>query len=139
LNCERTISGGKQLQGGSEMSTTELREMLELAALAAGVNNHQWVGFGLQEQIVHGVPHCGTEGHIWAPQDDDGDSFRLAVVLGLDVSQGKRQDDTPVAYAETATYRACENHGNDPLAATRMAVLRCAAEIGKSMHQGETE
>jgi len=57
------------------------RELLEMAAKAAGITRHDWIGIGLQEQRVHGVPHCGTDGPIWNPLTDDSDALRLASLV----------------------------------------------------------
>ena len=105
------------------------RELLELAAKAAGINIFDWTPGG----------HPTTNGSwdaIWNPLTDDGDALRLAVALGLNI----------YPLARTATGRACSavgtgSHGrlsevgdpNDAMAATRRAITRAAAEIGRSM------
>jgi hypothetical protein len=55
----------------------------------------------------------------WNPITDDGDALRLAVKLDL-------------FDAATLTYEP-EEHRAAPYAATRLAIVRAAAEIGKEM------
>ena len=95
------------------------REMLELAARAAGIT------------CWHGVPY--TNGRIWDPLDDDGDALRLAVKMGLclDFARG-----WTAAYAGSRTAeQISERHNDSPYAATRRAIVRAAAEIGRQMEE----
>ena len=65
----------------------------------------------------------------WNPLADDGDALRLAVMLNLVVLS----DQTGISTANGMHQRAKELHGTDPYAATRRAITRAAAEIGRSM------
>lgn len=108
------------------------RELLELAAKAAGIQ-YEW------------HPGCGNALHLtapdataiyWNPLTNDGDALRLACDLGLRVF--------PVA--RTSSGAACSAVGSvtserlsevadltlDTYAATRRAIVRAAAEIGRS-------
>jgi hypothetical protein len=92
------------------------RELLEAAAKAAGlrVNFHP------------------TASYNWNPLTDDGDALRLAVKLRLDV---KINDFDTLCYGPNfGTRSAAETHADytDPCAATRRAIVRAAAEIGRS-------
>lgn len=113
------------------------KELLELAAKAAGMMNYAYFGSNMYEEAVHGVPHCGGIGQAWNPITDDGDALRLAVKLKIDFYEGA--GDSPEAWAGyylpgfTKQKFACVPHGNDPYAATRLAIVRAAAEIG-SLH-----
>ena len=114
------------------------KELLELAALAAGITRHDWIGIGFQEQCVHGVPHCGTEGPIWNPLTDDCDALRLAVKLRLLVECGYLTVNVRYNYDEVEQWSlddsgVTESVYGDMYAATRRAIVRAAAEIGKSM------
>jgi hypothetical protein len=117
--------------------TQELREMIELAALAVGMEIKRCSvdpnGYSVQEKDLHGCPYPWRP---WAPNADDGDSRRLEVVLGMDVIQHSKLKD---GRQEVAVFHGnlleLEPHGNDPLAATRMAVLRCAAEVGLAIKE----
>jgi hypothetical protein len=66
----------------------------------------------------------------WNPITDDGDALRLAVRLKFDID---------IYYGEIASGEEGERHqtliGNDadPYAATRRAIVRAAAEIGRNM------
>jgi hypothetical protein len=72
----------------------------------------------------------------WNPLTDDGDALRLAVKCGLSVQIGAsvfvydHPDFCDPAYTGVET---CESLKTDPMAATRRAIVRAAAEIGKEM------
>ena len=92
-------------------------ELLELAAKACG----------LEEAKMR------IEFNQWNPLTDDDDALRLAVKLRmvLDTSTG---DDIHVQYPlGTGYYPLCEEGDPDPYAATRRAITRAAAEIGRNM------
>jgi hypothetical protein len=104
------------------------RELLTLAAKAAGYE------VKLDHQGIFHI-HEGTGPQSWRPwnpRDDDGDALRLAVKLGLTVAQLMTSREVLVNdYDETVL--VSEFHEADPLAATRRAITRAAAEIGRSM------
>lgn len=110
------------------------RELLELAARAAGIDPV------LAEPINFST---GVE-YYWNPRDDDGDALRLAVKLNIGIrSHGPdhwQQPSTSVALYDVGEHgggRVTVEHGADPEFATRRAIVRAAAEIGKSMGGGE--
>lgn len=88
------------------------REMLELAAKAAGVV----VDADGRFEFPHG---------LWNPLNDDGDALRLAVKLEI-------YDLDRALVALDISERTTAYH-LDPYAATRRAIVRAAAEIGKAM------
>lgn len=128
------------------------RELLELAAKAAG--------FGAQNPPDN--PHCWTESEypkrsgqhvalwnyfgysdtaeLWNPLTDDGDALRLAVKLKLRIATECNQEE---AYASDTRGLVDAHNMNglidpvpwngDPYAATRRAIVRAAAEIGRNM------
>ena len=96
------------------------RELLEFAAKAAGVE--------LEWQAA-GWAHCLDTGCEWNPLTDDGDALRLTVKLGLAVSVEYQVGSTSVLWGPP-TGHVREDHGTDPYAATRRAIVRAAAEIG---------
>ena len=105
------------------------KELLKLAAKAAGIELHQWV------ESCNEFMTTNSDG--WNPLTNDGDALRLAVKLGLDVCIDSRQENEPHTHVigfrddlSATTIDAIENHG-DPDAATRRAIVRAAAEIGK--------
>jgi hypothetical protein len=102
-------------------------EMMEAAARAAGVEYHI--------DRLDGCPKLVAGGRIWNPRDDDGDSRRLEVALGMTVECDLSC--TPphsVAYIrrKRTTFATAfhHDHGGDAAAATRYAVLQCAALEG---------
>ena len=102
------------------------KELLELAAKAAGIeltyvpqNTREWADFRNE--------HGGET--PWNPLTDDGDALRLAVKLEMELDFS---DDETSATKELRV-RAVEYHEGDPYAATRRAIVKAAAEIGRSM------
>jgi hypothetical protein len=79
------------------------REILELASKACG----------LEEAKMR------IEFNQWNPLTDDGDALRLAVQLRM--------------VLDTSYYPLCEEGDPDPYAATRRAITRVAAEVGRNM------
>jgi len=125
------------------MSTSD-REWLELAAKAVGItfdkSSHNGGG-----HANNGFDACGNavldwhNGTTWNPLTDDGDALRLAVKLKINLEFAK--DGVDAGYGVEATndyptYRlGCitERYKGDHYAATRRAIVRAAAEIGKGM------
>jgi hypothetical protein len=102
------------------------RELLELAAKAAGIRINYWVYDNDDDS-----PSVLESGGIWNPLTDDGDALRLAVKLGLTVSQLMNNREVEVNdYDETVFVN--EFHEPGPCAATRRAIVRAAAEIGRN-------
>ena len=109
------------------------RELLELAAKAAGVTHLDWIGVGLQEQRVNDVPHCGPVGE-WNPLNDDGDALRLAVMLQISLAMNQPVGGVEAWYGKNGFFtREKFNDKCDATGATRRAIVRAAAEIGKAM------
>ena len=108
------------------------RELLELAAKAVGIKALRSPD-GVLRDCTGGDPAMNIfAAKPWNPLEDDGDALRLAVKLRLVISP---TNVTVMAY-EPSTMRRGEVYelvGADPLAATRRAIVRAAAEIGRSM------
>jgi hypothetical protein len=70
----------------------------------------------------------------WNPLTDDADAFRLAVKLSLDVLQNPMGQTTCciVMGDDAQECEVLEDYNGDPYAATRRAIVRAAAEIGRS-------
>jgi hypothetical protein len=103
------------------------RELLELAAKAAGYTIRLMDREGRTADI-------GPDRAMWEPLDDDGDALRLAVKLGISVAQEVARGEVYADVCDTSpTIGADEPFGADPYAATRRAITRAAAEIGKGM------
>ena len=98
------------------------RELLELAAKAAGYD----VVFVHDNKIPMRRDVPNRKGmKVWNPLEDDGDALRLAVKLGMDI----RIYGTDVRVACCGVIAMeCPP---DLYAATRRAITRAAAEIGR--------
>lgn len=108
------------------MSTSD-RELLELAAKAAG----------FEVQVAAGVGCWRNDGSKvwpkWNPLTEDGDALRLAVKLRLEIYFFDGFGEV-VAEHNTASFEpGREQYADDMNAATRRAIVRAAAEIGRSM------
>jgi len=112
------------------------REMLELAAKAAEIEGSY--GFASDDYYYHG----NTEGilttlpdgqsYVWNPLTDDGDALRLAVQLKIAVDAWGAGA-CAVVFLRGGLGQIAEPHyGDDPQRATRRAIVRAAAEIGRS-------
>lgn len=100
------------------------REMLELAAKAAGVRGRYADGV-----IWYRNPFGDEVG--FNPAKDDGDALRLAVKLKLNVDLAYGEECVVRVFNEAHFFN--ESTAQDPYAATRRAIVRAAAEIGKAM------
>ena len=119
------------------------RELLELAAKAAGVKysvrddeyykTHKF--FGLW--IVYDYEPSEYTRRYWNPLTDDGDALRLAVKLSFCHTQWFNHDppDVMIGYKtpDGKGHNWIEDHNGDPEAATRLAITRAAAEVGRAM------
>lgn len=110
------------------------KELLELAAKAAGIEVLPFYD-GLHD-VTNDPNRIGS---TWNPLTDDGDALRLAVALNMDILQD------PVS-SKANIVEVVANEGNvdskpwayevrapDPYAATRRAIVRAAAAIGKAL------
>ena len=98
------------------------RELLELAAKAAGLDVGRYDGAaGLNQPYTN---------FWWNPLNDDGDALRLAVRLQMDVFVRAKFSE---AVAPMGTPQSVLHGFSGREAATRSAIVRVAAEIGKAM------
>jgi hypothetical protein len=124
------------------------RELLELAAKAAGMEL-QWHERGIDSDDIPDMwdeEYCYVptakppndrrasdkgQGIIWSPLTDDGDALRLAVKLKLNITfvgdsvcaDWHSRDASPSGWA----------YGASDEAATRRAIVRAAAELGRGI------
>lgn len=114
------------------------RELLELAAKAVGVE--------IKKLTSHTPPAAiRIGGGMFDPLSNDGDALHLAVKLGISITpypiynseerhsviaKQRRRSDT---LREANPTEVIELYGDDPAAAWRRAIVRCAAEIGREM------
>lgn len=101
------------------------RELLDLAALAAGHETTLYTG--------HVYIHDGTATRQWNPLENDGDAFRLMVKLSMEIdccSSGVAvRVPCGLKVLVDASEVKCE------YAATRLAIVKAAAEIGRGMKE----
>ncbi len=97
------------------------RELSSLAAKAIGDTTFSW--FFMDEEYYGSIPLS------WNPLHDDGDALRLAVKLNLAIIL----TGVAVNVSEIGGRSSIEPTGDDPCAATRRAIVRAAAEIGRGM------
>ena len=100
------------------------RELLEAAAKAAGIGG----GWDWPRGAKAPVCYRGATGQTWNPLADDGDALRLAVKLEIHITNSKTY-----AWASTLQRTATEYIERGPYAATRRAIVRAAAEIGRAV------
>ncbi len=112
---------------------TDDRELLELAAKAAGIkiDKSETNGGGRGNTGFDMLGNAVLDWHNnirWNPLTDDGDALRLAVKLGmLDSGSGFAR--------YLSEYQRAVGHvpKEETYAATRRAIVRAAAEIGRNM------
>ncbi len=114
------------------------KELLPLAAKAMG-HQHRWSDSYHHGEMRSEILVLPSEGvwFGWNPLADDGDALRLAVVLGIWIWQYKKHEEVNCGRdhedVEKQQDSLGESYGHDPLAATRRAIVRAAAEIGRAM------
>jgi hypothetical protein len=106
------------------------RELLVAAAKAAEIGSYKG-------DYANGLD---TKTGFWNPLTDDGDALRLAVKVGISVLQfpaciGTKwpQNGLPARLVGFDPPYEDISSGQDVLAATRRAITRAAAEIGRAM------
>ncbi len=120
-------------------------DLLKLAALAAGYDikwDPTWLGVG--SLMIRAIPNPGppfSDWLCWRPLEDDGDAFRLALRLGIEWRRASKSrsigrvvkvwfshDGNP---RRAASMCISEQVNGCTIAATRRAIVRAAAEIGR--------
>lgn len=123
------------------------RELLELAAKAAGlVVDREWQAKRDAICDPRKASLWIADGRTaWNPLRHDGDALRLAVKLGLVVHVWLHEEGVSVAESlehgmapededsDSWFFECTDSHGGDANKATRRAIVRAAAEIGKAM------
>lgn len=109
----------------------EDRELLELAAKAYGAR----IEIPDDKDGVFVVREKDRNGFVWNPLKDDGDALRLAIILDIHI---KRYAGATTAHEWVACFPVTEHdhwsiNDNDRMKSTRRAIVRAAAEIGKSI------
>lgn len=93
------------------------QELLELAAKAAGLN--AGTDDGMYDDLKW-----------WNPLKDNGEAFQLAIKLGLSIHYPDNDNEVGVGNGYADFY---EKHNNSPYAATRRAIVRAAADVGRAI------
>lgn len=113
-----------------ETSMTD-RELLEYAAKAAGYTDIKYED-GWWLEVRYGITKAVWNGEdYWNPLEDDGDAFRLAVKLSLEIDI--HFTGIAIRTPNGIKILISAEEINDPYAATRRAIVETAAEIGKEM------
>lgn len=116
------------------MSVETDRELLEFAAKAAGyvIDEHARNGSAWAWVYPFGAKPDGDGDYPifkWNPLHDDGDALRLAVKLRVLVDVNHAAGALVMWHLRSLV----EPWGDDPYTATRRAIVRAAAEIGRAM------
>lgn len=138
------------------MTEAEKREMLEMAAKAVGLQLTWGEKYKIGDDEVDctDLPYAlGGSPDVspvyWNPIEDDGDALRLAVKLGLSFAHYpiyEQPKHAVIVYRRTlgddgeshvTEAEALERYCGDPCTATRLAITRAAAEIGRQMQSAE--
>ena len=117
----------------------DLKTLLEDAARACGIVESTFAS------MLGPVKIYWSHGKVFEPHLDDGDALRLAAKLCMTVeinrlkvmatSQVLRTPPPPGYAFSQQVWKYADVIHNDLLAATRLAILRCAAAIGKAMRE----
>lgn len=104
-------------------------ELMELAAKAAG--------YTLQSNWSHSS-ELVIDGDFWNPLSDDGDALRLAVKCGIEIWPDRKAKEIVVGFCVGKSQNMLGlnftvDFEDDEMAATRLAIVRAAAQIGDDM------
>jgi hypothetical protein len=110
------------------------REVLELAAKAAGIKLHRWLG-DLQNRYLLDPDFSVGIAVTWNPLTDDGDALALALSVGLVVDTKNAR---AIAYDRLSAGHNDWVYGDedgdfDEDDAVRRAIVFAAADIGRSI------
>ncbi|WP_257835278.1 hypothetical protein [Burkholderia glumae] len=121
------------------------RELLELAAKAAGFVGFKWENlarygkspFGFDEAIWSQEIYQERGSGYWNPLEDDGDALRLAVKLRMDIDISINAGYVSVtAHREPDERVFIVEKPGDSAEALRRAITRAAAEIARTTDTG---
>jgi hypothetical protein len=103
-----------------------MKDVLEFAYKACrssgmNVSRHEWESI---DPFSEGVDYL-LDDQWWTPLEDDGDAFKLAINLKINFGYNIQQDHyEAVSFNRTHRFGAADK-------CPRMAILMCAAEMGK--------
>lgn len=101
------------------------KELVELAAKAADIKGI-WHRKGF-------VAYSGWGKGIFNPLDDDGDALRLAVKIGFVIDRNPAGTIIYAGLWDHPKWEGANVENGDAIIATRRAITRAAAQIGKEM------
>lgn len=101
------------------------RELLDLAAKAAGA---EWSDYPDRTPNHWTMEKPDGVWSDWNPLTDDGDALRLAVKLRIDIEHMAME-----VFAAKGPALCFIEPNDEPYSATRRAIVRAAAEIGRAM------
>ncbi len=116
------------------MSAVSDRELLELAAKAAGKTRGEWDYDWLRD-----LGHQISRDMLWNPAANSGQALELAVKLRLHIKPGKHLGDGCTVETQRAGIAGCTTFYDDKDEQMRRAIVLAAAEIGKAMNAAETQ
>lgn len=105
-------------------------ELLEAAAKAAGIEVYGWFSDDEDGEFWGDIGPLDDDVVQWSPLTDDGDALRLAVRLLLATEVFAQF--VQVVTQDGDVFRVMSSELDDPYAATRRAIVRAAAEIGRA-------
>lgn len=107
------------------------RELLELAAKAAMHHGMSIIQTEAGPQILDRFGEGYETYRMWRPNLDDGDALRLGAQLGIEYGYGWGAGDTIQRVIIDDNLHVMVENG-DVAAAVRTAIVRAAAEIGRT-------
>lgn len=108
------------------------RELLELAARALGAQFEEVDGEGYGNLFFED----GSVVYSWNSLMFSGDAFELGVELGIQTTPGTYLDQTATAYTPYGVEaKEPVSYAQDMVSATRRAITRAAAELGRAILQ----
>lgn len=105
------------------------KELLELAAKAAGFAECDWLG---GDDWLNVYDSQGRQS-VWNPLTDGGCALWLAAELRLQINPGKHKGDGCTVESHRPGIAGCTAFRDDPFEQMRYAIVVVAAEIGKAM------
>jgi hypothetical protein len=110
------------------------KELLEMAAKAAGYRTKANCFYVDCDDNFNGIAILPDRGkkYRWNPLQDDGEALRLAINVGIEVGAIGSPNQV-FCEARCDEVKIVQRIGDDKYAAVRLAIVRCAAEIGKNI------
>lgn len=100
-------------------------DLLKLAAKACGIEQ-------IEYRARDGSTYFRTVGTDWNPLEKNADAFWLMVTLHIDVNHQMGLRNVDAFWSKESGCKR-ESYGQYPIEATRRAIVRAAAEVGKGM------